>query len=207
VILDFDEPQFPSAVLVLDRQAIVPPSIVALDILLGFVIVLASVVYPSYGIRKTDCTFSLILNGHEVVESFLYRFLRDRRGIGEVSCVILITQTERKECQMSIAADLIRGHTDAIILSHLIHRDSYGYEINKSILGRSDHRYELKEATLYTAFKRLEELGYIASYWGDSGAGARRRYYTITAAGREARHRLLGEWRETKEIMDKLLER
>ena len=62
------------------------------------------------------------------------------------------------------------------------------------------------EATLYTAFKRLEELGYIASYWGSSGAGARRRYYTITAAGRDACFRLLGEWRETKEIMDKLLE-
>ena len=44
------------------------------------------------------------------------------------------------------------------------------------------------------------------SYWGDSGAGARRRYYTITAAGKEACFRLLGEWRETKEIMDKLLE-
>ena len=54
--------------------------------------------------------------------------------------------------------------------------------------------------------ERLEELGYIASYWGDSGAGARRRYYTITSAGREACHRLLGEWQETKEIMDKLLE-
>ena len=56
------------------------------------------------------------------------------------------------------------------------------------------------------ARERLEELGYIASYWGDSGAGARRRYYTITSAGREACHRLLGEWQETKEIMDKLLE-
>ena len=54
--------------------------------------------------------------------------------------------------------------------------------------------------------KHLEELGYIASYWGDSGAGARRRYYTITSAGREACHRLLREWQETKEIMDKLLE-
>ena len=69
----------------------------------------------------------------------------------------------------------------------------------------SGGRFELKEATLYTAFKRLEELGYIASYWGGSGAGARRRYYTITPDGREASHRLMREWEETKEIMDKLL--
>ena len=107
---------------------------------------------------------------------------------------------------MSIAGDLIRGHTDAIILARLIKSDSYGYEINKTISTLSSGRIELKEATLYTAFKRLEELGYIASYWGGSGAGARRRYYTITALGREACFRLLAEWQETKDIMDKLLE-
>lgn len=106
---------------------------------------------------------------------------------------------------MSIAGDLIRGHTDAIILARLMQSDSYGYEINKVISTLSNGRFELKEATLYTAFKRLEEQGYIASYWGSSGAGARRRYYTITPAGKEACHRLLQEWAETKEIMDKLL--
>ena len=106
---------------------------------------------------------------------------------------------------MSIAGDLIRGHTDAIILARLIKSDSYGYEINKIISTLSSGRFELKEATLYTAFKRLEDQGYIASSWGDSGAGARRRYHTITPAGREASHRLMQEWQETKEIMDKLL--
>lgn len=106
---------------------------------------------------------------------------------------------------MSIAGDLIRGHTDAIILARLLRADSYGYEINKMICTLSAGRLELKEATLYTAFKRLEDAGYIASYWGDSGAGARRRYYTITPSGRDACHRLLLEWEETKLIMDKLL--
>lgn len=107
---------------------------------------------------------------------------------------------------MSIAGDLIRGHTDAIILARLLRADSYGYEINKIISLLSSGRFELKEATLYTAFKRLEDLGYIVSYWGDSGAGARRRYYTITAEGRIASKRLAHEWFETREIMDKLLD-
>ena len=106
---------------------------------------------------------------------------------------------------MSIAGDLIRGHTDAIILARLLQSDSYGYEINKTISTLSGGRFELKEATLYTAFKRLEDQGFIASYWGGSGAGARRRYYTITPNGREACHRLLAEWEETKDIMDQLL--
>ena len=106
---------------------------------------------------------------------------------------------------MSIAGDLIRGHTDAIILARLLRSDSYGYEINKVISTLSSGRFELKEATLYTAFKRLEDAGFIASYWGGSGAGARRRYYTITPAGREACHRLMQERMETKEIMEKHL--
>lgn len=106
---------------------------------------------------------------------------------------------------MSIAGDLIRGHTDAIILARLLQSDSYGYEINKTISSLSAGRFELKEATLYTAFKRLEEQGYIASYWGDSVGGARRRYYTITPEGRYACRRLIDEWQETKQIMDQLM--
>lgn len=107
---------------------------------------------------------------------------------------------------MSIAGDLIRGHTDAIILARLLQSDSYGYEINKTISTMSGGRFELKEATLYTAFKRLEEAGFIVSYWGSSGAGARRRYYTITPSGREECKILRDEWEETKDIMDHLLE-
>jgi len=81
---------------------------------------------------------------------------------------------------MSIASDLIRGSTDTIILAHLLNKNSYGYEINKDIMEKTDNQYELKEATLYTAFRRLEEAGMISSYWGDETSGARRRYYKIT---------------------------
>ena len=68
---------------------------------------------------------------------------------------------------MSIASDLIRGHTDTIILAQLLQEDSYGYKINKRIQELTQNEYELKEATLYTAFRRLEEAGYICSYWGN----------------------------------------
>lgn len=64
---------------------------------------------------------------------------------------------------MSIASDIIRGHTDAIILAHLLSGDTYGYEINKSIQSITGNQYELKEATLYTAFRRLEAAGLIVS--------------------------------------------
>lgn len=103
---------------------------------------------------------------------------------------------------MSITSDLIRGHTDTIILASLIRNDSYGYKINKDIQSKTDGMYELKEATLYTAFKRLEEAGYISSYWGNETTGARRRYYTITPEGRLAYTRLKDEWNITKRLID-----
>jgi PadR family transcriptional regulator PadR len=106
---------------------------------------------------------------------------------------------------LSIASDLIRGHTEAIILAHLISCDSYGYEINKSIKKKSGNRFELKEATLYTAFRRMEEAGQICSYWGDESTGARRKYYSITDLGRKTFQLRLSEWEETREIIDKLL--
>lgn len=107
---------------------------------------------------------------------------------------------------MANTSELLRGHTDTILLAQLAKGDSYGYQLGKAVSEATAGALELKEATLYTAFRRLEELGYIASYWGNDGPGARRRYYTITAAGKEACHRLKTEWNETKEIMDKLLE-
>ena len=106
---------------------------------------------------------------------------------------------------MSITSDLLRGHTDTIILTRLLKKDSYGYEINKFIQEKTDNRYELKEATLYSAFRRLEEAGMISSYWGDETTGARRRYYSIAPLGRQVYRKNKVDWEETKEIIDQLL--
>jgi DNA-binding PadR family transcriptional regulator len=106
---------------------------------------------------------------------------------------------------MSITADLIRGNTDTIILAQLYHHDSYGYEINKNIKNTTDSSYELKEATLYTAFKRLEDMGCISSYWGDENIGARRKYYRITMYGKETYRRLYSEWQTAKNTIDSLI--
>lgn len=106
---------------------------------------------------------------------------------------------------MSLTADMIRGHTETIILKHLLEHDSYGYEINKFIQEKTSNEYELKEATLYTAFRRLEQSGYIISYWGDETTGARRRYYSITADGKKHYEQCKVEWQNTKNIIDKLI--
>lgn len=106
---------------------------------------------------------------------------------------------------MAITSDVIRGHTDTIILARLMRGDSYGYRINRDILAKTGKQYELKEATLYTAFRRLEKDGLIESYWGEDGPGARRRYYTITSAGKEAFTKYRQEWDEAKQMIDALI--
>lgn len=106
---------------------------------------------------------------------------------------------------MSITSDIIRGHTDTIILAHLSQRDGYGYQINKDILEATGNQFELKEATLYTAFRRLEQAGMIESYWGNEDVGARRRYYTITNLGKAAYQSNKQDWENVKQIIDKLI--
>lgn len=107
---------------------------------------------------------------------------------------------------MALSADILRGYTDTIILRQLSHGDSYGYQINKNVTALSGGVFEMKEATLYTAFRRLEAAGLIRSYWGDENSGARRRYYAITPDGLTRLFNDLDAWKETKAQIDLLLE-
>lgn len=73
----------------------------------------------------------------------------------------------------SISADLIRGHINTIILRSLYDRDKYGYEIINEINEKSHGQYTLKQPTLYSALKRLENQGYIQAYWKQDEVSAR----------------------------------
>lgn len=105
-----------------------------------------------------------------------------------------------------ISPDLLRGHTDTIILAVLLRGDSYGYEIYKNILERTGDKFELKEATLYSSFKRLEADNCITSYWGDETQGGRRKYYKITQFGWNLYKKNKADWEFTVQTINKLLE-
>lgn len=104
-----------------------------------------------------------------------------------------------------LSSDLLRGHTDTIILKLLLDGDRYGYQITKLIYEASDNVYELKEATMYSSLKRLEQDYRIVSYWGDETNGGRRKYYRITEAGRELYQTNKANWIQSKKILDTLL--
>ncbi len=104
-----------------------------------------------------------------------------------------------------LSSDLLRGHTDTIILGLLFDGDKYGYEITKLIRIQSDRLYDLKEATMYSSLKRLEKDGYITSYWGDETQGSRRKYYCITSDGKKLYKNNKQNWYFAKKVLDKLL--
>ena len=104
-----------------------------------------------------------------------------------------------------ISSDVIRGYSDTIILYLLMDKDSYGYEISKSIKDISEDTYSMKETTLYSAFNRLAKNGHIDSYYGDETQGKRRTYYRITEHGRVYYRDKCQEWVATKDLVNRFI--
>ena len=100
-----------------------------------------------------------------------------------------------------ISSDIIRGYNDTIILFLLLEQPSYGYEISQRIRAITGEKYVIKETTLYSAFTRLEQNGYVESYSDDS-SGKRRTYYRITDRGRDYYQEKCEEWTLTQEVVE-----
>ncbi|MGN0812687.1 MAG: helix-turn-helix transcriptional regulator [Candidatus Coproplasma sp.] len=113
----------------------------------------------------------------------------------------------RTEENNSISADLIRGHINTIILRALYERDKYGYEIINDIESKSHGQYTLKQPTLYSALKRLENQGYIKAYWktDEVTLGGRRKYFKLTESGKAITEKNLAEWEYSRTIIDSLI--
>ncbi|MEV6246989.1 helix-turn-helix transcriptional regulator [Streptomyces sp. NPDC051742] len=77
----------------------------------------------------------------------------------------------------------LKGVLDLLVLSRLTDAESYGYEIAKALaeagLG------EIKGGTLYPVLNRLEEAGLVEAEFRAAERGPGRRYYRLTAQGRE----------------------
>jgi PadR family transcriptional regulator PadR len=104
-----------------------------------------------------------------------------------------------------ISSDVIRGYVDLMILRVLCDGDSYGYAISKQISEISENSYSMKETTLYSAFSRLEKLGYLRSYPGSYSGGRERTYYTLTDEGSHYYRQKCAEWALTKSLVSKFI--
>ena len=100
----------------------------------------------------------------------------------------------------------LKGNIETIILCALYKEDKYGYEIAKEIKLRTNNKYEIKNATLYAYLKRLEDDHLIASYWGETSNGGRRRYYSLTNIGRANCQQFISEWEYQRGVMSDLVD-
>jgi len=93
----------------------------------------------------------------------------------------------------AISPQLKKGVLDILLLRLLSEGPMYGYELLVTLEVRGGGTFGCKEGTLYPILYRLEDAGHIESRWEQDSArrGVPRKYYTITAGGRD-RLRLAG---------------
>jgi transcriptional regulator len=82
-------------------------------------------------------------------------------------------------------SEILKGTLDMMILRTLIHGDAHGHTIAKVIERSSEDVLEIEQGSLYPALHRMEDRGWISSYWGASENNRKARFYQLTAGGRK----------------------
>lgn len=76
------------------------------------------------------------------------------------------------------------GNLNLLILKSISKSEKYGLEIIDDISKDTNGAVVIKQPSLYSGLRRLEQRGLISSRWEDSEIGGRRHYYTITNLGK-----------------------
>lgn len=107
---------------------------------------------------------------------------------------------------MNYGRELLKGSTDAILLSLINQTPMYGYQIIKELEKRSNGYFQFKEGTLYPALHRLEKAGLIQGKWQTLLTGQERRYYFITEKGKQVLTEKLTTWRNFSEAVNAIIQ-
>ena len=83
-----------------------------------------------------------------------------------------------------MAASIVSGTLDLLILKTLAAGSMHGYGIASHIKRLSRDALRVEEGSLYPALQRMKVKGWVASEWKTSPTGRKARYYTLTTAGR-----------------------
>jgi DNA-binding PadR family transcriptional regulator len=105
---------------------------------------------------------------------------------------------------MKIAKDLVAASAVPLVLSILDEGDSYGYAILQRVRELSGGELSWTDGMLYPVLHRLETQGFVRARWQQSPAGRRRRYYALTAQGRQALAEQKEQWLVVQSTLHKL---
>lgn len=92
--------------------------------------------------------------------------------------------------------EMLKGTLDMMILRTLVGGDAHGHTIAKVIERTSEDVLEVEQGSLYPALHRLEDRGWVSSYWGSSENNRKAKFYRLTAAGRKQLVRETSRWHE-----------
>ena len=111
------------------------------------------------------------------------------------------TLKDKYESQMK------KGVLDMLVLKLLEREEKYGYQIISELKEKSNQRFILKEGTLYPILYRMEDDRYVESRWSEAeGKKVPRKYYVITAEGREALKEIESLWRDISNSVAMIME-
>ena len=99
-----------------------------------------------------------------------------------------------KKGNAPIKGELLQGTLDLLILKTLAVGPAHGHTIAHVIERRSDDVLQVEHGSLYPALHRLEDRGWIASFWGTSESNRRARYYRLTTVGRKQLAEQTSRW-------------
>src|SRR5947208_15681348 len=83
-----------------------------------------------------------------------------------------------------LQSEMVQGTLDMLILQTLVLGPAHVHTIAHAIERGSDDILQVEHGSLYPALHRLEDRGWIASFWGTSENNRKAKYYRLTPAGR-----------------------
>ena len=101
--------------------------------------------------------------------------------------------------------DMLKGTLDMLVLRSLLTGDAHGHTIAKIIERSSDDVLAVEEGSLYPALHRLEDRGWVSSYWGASENNRKAKFYRLTAAGKRQLHSEVNRWRQMAKAIGAVL--
>ncbi len=80
---------------------------------------------------------------------------------------------------------LLQGTLDLLILKSLVAGKMHGLGVSRRIQQITGGAFDVKPGSLFPALHRMEEAGWISSFWGESENNRRAKYYCLTKAGQK----------------------
>ena len=97
--------------------------------------------------------------------------------------------------------EMLQGTLDMLILKALVLGPAHGHTIAQVIEHTSEEVLQVEQGSLYPALHRLEDRGWLQSYWGTSENNRKAKYYRLTAAGRRQLQAETEEWQRISMAM------